>query len=77
MTHHIEKQITTWRNRLEALHGKLDSVSPYAVLLRGYSITRRADDLAVITDADQVSLGDHLEVVVSKGRFFADVVKKG
>ena len=76
MNHFTMGRIAALRNRLDTMNGKLESISPYAVLSRGYSITRRADDLTVITDSGQVNLGDHLEVVVSNGNFFADVVKK-
>jgi exodeoxyribonuclease VII large subunit len=42
-------------------------VSPLAVLGRGYSITRRADDGAALTAATGVKPGDALETRLARG----------
>ncbi|HEY2744118.1 MAG TPA: exodeoxyribonuclease VII large subunit, partial [Polyangia bacterium] len=46
--------------------GKLEAMSPLAVLERGYSLTRTPDG-GVITDAAQVAPGDTLRVHLSRG----------
>jgi len=46
--------------------GKLEAMSPLAVLERGYSLTRTPDG-AVVTDAAQVRPGEHVQVRLSRG----------
>jgi exodeoxyribonuclease VII large subunit len=46
--------------------GKLEAMSPLAVLERGYSLTRTPDG-AVVTDAAQVDAGDHVRVRLLRG----------
>jgi exodeoxyribonuclease VII large subunit len=46
--------------------GKLEAMSPLAVLERGYSLTRTPDG-AVVTDAAQVEAGDHVRVRLLRG----------
>jgi exodeoxyribonuclease VII large subunit len=47
--------------------GRLDAMSPLAVLQRGYALARRADG-HVLVDAAQVEPGDSLEVKLARGR---------
>lgn len=44
--------------RLTAMEGRLVALSPEGVLQRGYSITRRAKDGAIVRSAGQLSVGD-------------------
>ena len=46
--------------------GKLEALSPLAVLERGYSLTRTPDG-TVVTDAGKVAPGDHVRVRLSRG----------
>jgi exodeoxyribonuclease VII large subunit len=46
---------------------RLHALSPLAVLQRGYSITRRAEDGAVVRDAGGLAVGDQLRVVLARG----------
>jgi exodeoxyribonuclease VII large subunit len=62
------------RARLEKAHhavrdaaGRLDALSPLAVLGRGYAIATRPDG-AVVTDAATVAAGDDLDVRLHRGR---------
>lgn len=43
---------------LAALSGKLETLSPLGVLGRGYSLTQQATDGRLVTDAEQLQLGD-------------------
>ena len=52
--------------RLHALGQRLNALSPLATLKRGYSISRKADG-EVLTAAEQVSVGDSIEVQLAKG----------
>jgi exodeoxyribonuclease VII large subunit len=61
------------RARLGAAVGRLESLSPLAVLGRGYAIARRARDGAIVRRAGEVAPGDALAIRVSEGEIEADV----
>jgi exodeoxyribonuclease VII large subunit len=52
---------------LRELRVQLQTLSPIAILNRGYSITRTIPDLNVVMDSRMVSIGQDLEVMVAKG----------
>jgi exodeoxyribonuclease VII large subunit len=54
------------RHRVVGVVGRLDSLSPLAVLGRGYSLTRTADGRIVRTWRD-VSAGDGVNVLLHEG----------
>jgi exodeoxyribonuclease VII large subunit len=53
--------------RLRELSIQLETLSPVAILKRGYSITRTIPDLDLVFDPKMVSIGQNLEVMVAKG----------
>ncbi len=53
------------RARLAELAGRLDSLSPLAVLSRGYALVRRSDDGAIVRGVDDAGVGDALSVRVA------------
>jgi exodeoxyribonuclease VII large subunit len=53
---------------LDALAAQLDSLSPLAVLSRGYSLTHRLSDARLIRDAADLSPGDLLQTRFAQGR---------
>lgn len=55
------------RLRLEALCGRINALSPLAVMQRGYSITRTLPEHRVLTDASVVDPGKKVEVILAKG----------
>ncbi len=61
------------RAQLGAAAGRLESLSPLAVLGRGYAIARRARDGAIVRRAGEVAPGDALAIRVSEGEIEADV----
>jgi len=63
MAHHL----ALWRGELRRLAGKLDSLSPLAILARGYSICRRLPDLVLVKEALGVKPGEQVEVILSQG----------
>ena len=63
--------------RVEALGGRLDALSPLAVLGRGYSIARRESDGAILKSGRQVSVGDAIGVRLARGTLRAAVTETG
>lgn len=58
--------------RLGALAGRLEALSPLSVLARGYSLTRREDG-TVVRDSEQVRPGDRIVIQVQRGRLVGRV----
>jgi exodeoxyribonuclease VII large subunit len=56
------------RHRADATAARLDSLSPLAVLGRGYSLTQRVSDGRVIRDAGELAAGDELNTRFARGR---------
>ncbi|GBC83548.1 Exodeoxyribonuclease 7 large subunit [bacterium HR10] len=63
----IRERIQTARRHLSAAVGKLDALSPLAVLSRGYAIVWNERG-AIVRDAADVNVGDRLRVRLFKGR---------
>jgi exodeoxyribonuclease VII large subunit len=63
------------RQRVSAILGKLDSLSPLAILQRGYSITRKLPSLQILREAAHVTQGDKVEVRLYRGTLLCDVEK--
>jgi exodeoxyribonuclease VII large subunit len=68
-----EKSADHSRARLAGLAGRLDSLSPLAVLSRGYGLVRRADDGAIVRSATDAAVGDALSVRVAEAEFDVSV----
>lgn len=79
---HLTLQNATINNLNQALNNhdklsmRLKSVNPYTILARGYSITRKAEDLKVVTNPGHVTRGERLEILVEKGNLFVTVEQK-
>jgi len=63
------------RNRLGAVAGKLESLSPLAILARGYSVIVRERDGAVVSAAAHVTRGDIVRARLHRGGFTASVME--
>jgi exodeoxyribonuclease VII large subunit len=59
-TRAVRQRLTRVQDRLASLAGRLESLSPLAVLQRGYSVTQRAADGQVVRDAATLTIGDRL-----------------
>jgi len=70
---HVRTQLGARSARLDLAARSLETTSPFAVLERGYSITRNADGRAV-RSADEVSEGAELETVFARGRVNSKVI---
>ena len=60
------RSLSDSENRLHTLAQRLDALSPLATLKRGYSISRKTDG-EVLAAAEQVSVGDRIEVQLAQG----------
>ncbi len=63
------------RQRFESAAGRLESLSPASVLGRGYSITFKDPEGAVLRDAADVKPGDLVRTRLAKGEFRARTVE--
>jgi exodeoxyribonuclease VII large subunit len=60
-------------SRLRTLAGRLENLSPLAVLARGYAVCWNADRTAIIRSASAVSPGDRVRVTLHEGELACEV----
>jgi exodeoxyribonuclease VII large subunit len=66
-------QLRQGRQRLLGLAGRLEALSPLAVLGRGYSLTQRQTDGKVIRSAEEVSVGELIRTRLAAGELISQV----
>ena len=63
----IRQRTATVRQHTESIAGRLESLSPLAVLARGYSVTRRTHDGHVVRDATELDPGQQITTRFTRG----------
>ena len=78
--YNILKSYTIFNNqkksKLRELCAKLQTLSPIAILQRGYSITRTQPDARVVRSSEIVALNQEVEILLAKGKLFCRVKGK-
>ncbi len=69
---HVDQQILKRYHRWSQANEKLKVLGLQNVLSRGYSILRKADG-SLVTDANQVQVGDQLEALLASGKLVLEV----
>jgi len=72
----IRKQLTANNEEIKRNAASLDALSPLKVLKRGYAVALDESGVA-IKDAENVNIGDRINILVEKGRINCDVVSVG
>ena len=72
----IKHQIELYEEKIKKDKQRLDSLSPGAVIERGYSICRKIPGKEIIKRLNQVEIGNEIEVIISDGKMLGKVYKK-
>ena len=70
-------QLRSRTERFEGVVGKLNALSPLAILERGYSITWILPQNTLLKDSSQVSPGDMVKVTLHRGEIKCEVKERG
>lgn len=72
----IKHQVELYEERVKKDSQRLDSLSPRAVIERGYSICRKIPGKEIIKRLEQIEVGTRIEVIISDGKILSKVEKK-
>ena len=76
MVAEITHFVTLQRKSVQALTGKLDALSPLAILERGYSICSKLPEGKIVRSVEEISIGDALKVLFTDGEAISEVKDK-
>jgi exodeoxyribonuclease VII large subunit len=62
-----------YRNRVSLNLSRLESLSPLAILHRGYAVIRSAEEKITIRAVADIKAGDRVETILQDGRFFSTI----
>ncbi|MFQ5850733.1 MAG: exodeoxyribonuclease VII large subunit [Candidatus Binatia bacterium] len=71
----FQSSLDRFKERLARVSGQLGSLSPLAVLGRGYSIVYRMPEQLIVKDSASVKRGDHLRISFARGNSLCRVEK--
>ena len=72
----IKHLVELYKERVKKDSQRLDSLSPWAVIERGYSICRKIPGKEIIRRLEQIEVGTKIEVIISDGKLLSKVEKK-
>jgi exodeoxyribonuclease VII large subunit len=72
----ISHRVTLHKKSLQVLIGKLNTLSPLAVLSRGYSICSKLPEEKVVRSVEDIELGDALRILLKDGEVISEVKEK-
>jgi exodeoxyribonuclease VII large subunit len=72
----MDRRRHAFESQLRAVAAKLESLSPLAVLARGYAVCWTGDRTSVIRDASRVAVGDRVMVTVQRGELSCEVTDR-
>ena len=72
----MNHRLVLWQGELRTVVAKLDSLSPLAILARGYSVCRRLPDRGIVTRAATVEKDKQVEVLLAQGRLVCRVEER-
>ena len=72
LRHHVRRD----RERLSSLAAALDHLNPLGILSRGYSVTRKLPEGAIIKNASQIDEGDLVSTTLHHGEVISRVEKR-
>ena len=72
----MDRRRHTFQSQLGSVAAKLESLSPLAVLARGYAVCWNGDRTAVIRDASSVAVGNSVTVTLARGELSCEVTDR-
>ncbi len=75
LTKQVQQQISQKKNKLEQLSYRLQAVSPYAVMQRGYSMVT-TEKGKLLTSVEYVTIGDMVTICLQDGTLQAQINQK-
>jgi exodeoxyribonuclease VII large subunit len=72
----MSHRLALWRGELRTAAARLDSLSPLAILARGYSVCRLLPGLSIVTRAASVAKGGRVEVLLAEGGLICRVEER-
>ncbi|MBU1428825.1 exodeoxyribonuclease VII large subunit, partial [bacterium] len=72
----IKHRVELYGERIKKDSQRLDSLSPWAIIERGYSICRKIPGKEIIKRLEQIEVGAKIEVIISDGKILSKVEKK-
>ncbi len=72
----FQDRLSRWKDRLTHDAGRLSSLSPLAVLERGYSIAHKMPEGLIVKDSASVNIGDLLRITFARGKSQCRVEEK-
>lgn len=72
----VRRRLNVAHDRIASLSARLESLSPLAVLARGYSVTTREDDGSLLRSSAQVRPGDRILTQLALGKIVSIVEQR-